>query len=225
MTQIVLMLYEDPQADSNSDKRFHLELHFSPGVKSLTAEAFKDSSFNVFKKCVALASPDGGKQDKQTDEGGSDSIVNEDGKKNLGCVGESSKARRRDSSKRDDDSSTDGQTDIDEQKQQLSPKSPRPVRCGSEDYFANGMFELDSEKQKNAIRRRHCSGRSQSECEYYSSCLGNMPAAESNNTSTLRYKAISKSLGRSWLRLILSCSVNAFTSVKTCCKTARITVA
>ena len=32
MTQIVIMLYEDPTKDSNSEERFHVELHFSPGV-------------------------------------------------------------------------------------------------------------------------------------------------------------------------------------------------
>ncbi|EDO28735.1 predicted protein [Nematostella vectensis] len=31
MTQIVLMLYEDPTADLQSDNRFHIELHFSSG--------------------------------------------------------------------------------------------------------------------------------------------------------------------------------------------------
>merc|ERR1711892_74149 len=32
MTQIVIMLYEDPTKESTSDERFHVELHFSPGV-------------------------------------------------------------------------------------------------------------------------------------------------------------------------------------------------
>lgn len=32
MTQIVIMLYEDPTKDVKSDERFHVELHFSPGV-------------------------------------------------------------------------------------------------------------------------------------------------------------------------------------------------
>jgi hypothetical protein len=32
MTQLVLMLYEDPTADVASDNRFHIELHFSPGL-------------------------------------------------------------------------------------------------------------------------------------------------------------------------------------------------
>jgi hypothetical protein len=31
LTQIVIMLYEDTSVDENSDKRFHVELHFSPG--------------------------------------------------------------------------------------------------------------------------------------------------------------------------------------------------
>ena len=32
MTQIVIMLYEDPTKDPTSEDRFHVELHFSPGV-------------------------------------------------------------------------------------------------------------------------------------------------------------------------------------------------
>lgn len=32
MTQIVIMLYEDPSKEQASDERFHVELHFSPGV-------------------------------------------------------------------------------------------------------------------------------------------------------------------------------------------------
>ncbi|XP_062411202.1 inositol hexakisphosphate and diphosphoinositol-pentakisphosphate kinase 2 isoform X8 [Sardina pilchardus] len=33
MTQIVIMLYEDPSKDPSSEERFHVELHFSPGAK------------------------------------------------------------------------------------------------------------------------------------------------------------------------------------------------
>ncbi|XP_048187128.1 inositol hexakisphosphate and diphosphoinositol-pentakisphosphate kinase 2 isoform X3 [Perognathus longimembris pacificus] len=33
MTQIVIMLYEDPNKDVSSEERFHVELHFSPGAK------------------------------------------------------------------------------------------------------------------------------------------------------------------------------------------------
>jgi len=32
MTQIVIMLYEDPTKEKTSEERFHVELHFSPGV-------------------------------------------------------------------------------------------------------------------------------------------------------------------------------------------------
>ncbi|XP_020864859.1 inositol hexakisphosphate and diphosphoinositol-pentakisphosphate kinase 1 isoform X5 [Phascolarctos cinereus] len=35
MTQIVIMLYEDNTQDPSSEKRFHVELHFSPGVKGV----------------------------------------------------------------------------------------------------------------------------------------------------------------------------------------------
>lgn len=32
MTQLVLMLYEDPTAEVGAENRFHIELHFSPGT-------------------------------------------------------------------------------------------------------------------------------------------------------------------------------------------------
>ncbi len=32
MTQVVIMLYEDPTKDPCSEQQFHVELHFSPGV-------------------------------------------------------------------------------------------------------------------------------------------------------------------------------------------------
>ncbi|KAF6721519.1 Inositol hexakisphosphate and diphosphoinositol-pentakisphosphate kinase 1 [Oryzias melastigma] len=38
MTQIVIMLYEDNNKDLTSDERFHVEFHFSPGVKGCDDE-------------------------------------------------------------------------------------------------------------------------------------------------------------------------------------------
>lgn len=44
MTQLVLMLYEDPKADPLSDHRFHVELHFSPGAKTMDDPKFLAST-------------------------------------------------------------------------------------------------------------------------------------------------------------------------------------
>ncbi|MGH0166172.1 UNVERIFIED_CONTAM: hypothetical protein FKN15_077494 [Acipenser sinensis] len=38
MTQIVIMIYEDNNKDPSSEERFHVELHFSPGVKGCEEE-------------------------------------------------------------------------------------------------------------------------------------------------------------------------------------------
>ncbi|XP_034091803.1 inositol hexakisphosphate and diphosphoinositol-pentakisphosphate kinase 1 isoform X4 [Gymnodraco acuticeps] len=38
MTQIVIMLYEDNNKDPSSEERFHVEIHFSPGVKGCEDE-------------------------------------------------------------------------------------------------------------------------------------------------------------------------------------------
>lgn len=49
LTQIVIMLYEDPNVDVDSDKRFHVELHFSPGSYSdldLPSQTIKTSLKN-----------------------------------------------------------------------------------------------------------------------------------------------------------------------------------
>uniref|UniRef100_A0A8C4RZS8 Inositol hexakisphosphate and diphosphoinositol-pentakisphosphate kinase n=1 Tax=Erpetoichthys calabaricus TaxID=27687 RepID=A0A8C4RZS8_ERPCA len=45
MTQIVIMLYEDPSKDVSSDDRFHVELHFSPGAKGCEEDKNLPSGF------------------------------------------------------------------------------------------------------------------------------------------------------------------------------------
>uniref|UniRef100_A0A1A8FDC2 Inositol hexakisphosphate and diphosphoinositol-pentakisphosphate kinase n=2 Tax=Nothobranchius korthausae TaxID=1143690 RepID=A0A1A8FDC2_9TELE len=45
MTQIVIMLYEDNNKDISSEERFHVELHFSPGVKNIEEEEHAPTGF------------------------------------------------------------------------------------------------------------------------------------------------------------------------------------
>uniref|UniRef100_A0A6I8RXK8 Inositol hexakisphosphate and diphosphoinositol-pentakisphosphate kinase n=1 Tax=Xenopus tropicalis TaxID=8364 RepID=A0A6I8RXK8_XENTR len=45
MTQIVIMLYEDPNKDVSSEERFHVELHFSPGAKGCEEDKNLPSGF------------------------------------------------------------------------------------------------------------------------------------------------------------------------------------
>uniref|UniRef100_A0A4W3JYD4 Inositol hexakisphosphate and diphosphoinositol-pentakisphosphate kinase n=1 Tax=Callorhinchus milii TaxID=7868 RepID=A0A4W3JYD4_CALMI len=45
MTQIVIMLYEDPNKDPSSEERFHVELHFSPGAKGCEEDKNIPSGF------------------------------------------------------------------------------------------------------------------------------------------------------------------------------------
>uniref|UniRef100_A0A8C5FCW9 Inositol hexakisphosphate and diphosphoinositol-pentakisphosphate kinase n=1 Tax=Gadus morhua TaxID=8049 RepID=A0A8C5FCW9_GADMO len=45
MTQIVIMLYEDNKKDISSEERFHVELHFSPGVKGVGEEENAPTGF------------------------------------------------------------------------------------------------------------------------------------------------------------------------------------
>ncbi|KAM4630608.1 inositol hexakisphosphate and diphosphoinositol-pentakisphosphate kinase 2 isoform 2-T2 [Polymixia lowei] len=62
MTQIVIMLYEDNNKDISSEERFHVELHFSPGVKGVEEEENAPTGFGF-----RPASSENGQ--KQTDHG------------------------------------------------------------------------------------------------------------------------------------------------------------
>ncbi|XP_058252568.1 inositol hexakisphosphate and diphosphoinositol-pentakisphosphate kinase 1 isoform X5 [Hemibagrus wyckioides] len=60
MTQIVIMLYEDNNKDPSSEERFHVELHFSPGVRSCRDEenapmgfGFRPASSEVLSESTA----------------------------------------------------------------------------------------------------------------------------------------------------------------------------
>ncbi|XP_034049943.1 inositol hexakisphosphate and diphosphoinositol-pentakisphosphate kinase 2 isoform X3 [Thalassophryne amazonica] len=63
MTQIVIMLYEDNNKDLSSEERFHVELHFSPGVKGIEEEENAPTGFG-FRPASAEVNGQ-----KQTDPG------------------------------------------------------------------------------------------------------------------------------------------------------------
>ncbi|XP_077329486.1 inositol hexakisphosphate and diphosphoinositol-pentakisphosphate kinase 1 isoform X21 [Lithobates pipiens] len=62
MTQIVIMLYEDNNKDPSSEERFHVELHFSPGVKGCEEDEKAPLGFG-FRPASAES------EDKKTDQG------------------------------------------------------------------------------------------------------------------------------------------------------------
>ncbi|KAG8440584.1 hypothetical protein GDO86_006364 [Hymenochirus boettgeri] len=62
MTQIVIMLYEDNNKDPASEERFHVELHFSPGVKGSDEDEKAPLGFG-FRPASAE------NEDKKTDQG------------------------------------------------------------------------------------------------------------------------------------------------------------
>ncbi|XP_062417882.1 inositol hexakisphosphate and diphosphoinositol-pentakisphosphate kinase 2 isoform X19 [Pungitius pungitius] len=66
MTQIVIMLYEDNNKDISSEERFHVELHFSPGVKGVEEEENAPTGFG-FRPASAEVERQNGQ--KQTDPG------------------------------------------------------------------------------------------------------------------------------------------------------------
>ncbi|XP_073692058.1 inositol hexakisphosphate and diphosphoinositol-pentakisphosphate kinase 2 isoform X1 [Garra rufa] len=70
MTQIVIMLYEDNNKDPSSEERFHVELHFSPGVKVSEEE----SAPMGFGFRPASAEND----QKQTDPGSLENLVRDE---------------------------------------------------------------------------------------------------------------------------------------------------
>ena len=52
MTQLVLLLYEDPKADPLSENRFHVEMHFSPGAKTMDDPEFLTRNSPTRKRSV-----------------------------------------------------------------------------------------------------------------------------------------------------------------------------
>ncbi|XP_047436443.1 inositol hexakisphosphate and diphosphoinositol-pentakisphosphate kinase 2 isoform X7 [Mugil cephalus] len=62
MTQIVIMLYEDNNKDISSEERFHVELHFSPGVKGVEEEENAPTGFGFRPASAEVARQNGRKQ-------------------------------------------------------------------------------------------------------------------------------------------------------------------
>ncbi|KAK0155483.1 Inositol hexakisphosphate and diphosphoinositol-pentakisphosphate kinase 1 [Merluccius polli] len=71
MTQIVIMLYEDNNKDISSNERFHVELHFSPGVKGVEEEENAPTGFGF-----RPASSENGQ--KQTDPGSLEDLTRDE---------------------------------------------------------------------------------------------------------------------------------------------------
>ncbi|XP_063026188.1 inositol hexakisphosphate and diphosphoinositol-pentakisphosphate kinase 1 isoform X8 [Melospiza melodia melodia] len=72
MTQIVIMLYEDNNKDPSSEERFHVELHFSPGVKGCEEDRNIPTGFG-FRPASAE------NEDKKADQGSLEDLSREKG--------------------------------------------------------------------------------------------------------------------------------------------------
>nr|XP_009484777.1 PREDICTED: inositol hexakisphosphate and diphosphoinositol-pentakisphosphate kinase 1 [Pelecanus crispus] len=72
MTQIVIMLYEDNNKDPSSEERFHVELHFSPGVKGCEEDRNVPTGFG-FRPASAE------NEDKKADQGSLEDLSKEKG--------------------------------------------------------------------------------------------------------------------------------------------------
>nr|XP_009668412.1 PREDICTED: inositol hexakisphosphate and diphosphoinositol-pentakisphosphate kinase 1 isoform X9 [Struthio camelus australis] len=72
MTQIVIMLYEDNNKDPSSEERFHVELHFSPGVKGCEEDGNVPTGFG-FRPASAE------NEDKKADQGSLEDLSKEKG--------------------------------------------------------------------------------------------------------------------------------------------------
>ncbi|XP_065590246.1 inositol hexakisphosphate and diphosphoinositol-pentakisphosphate kinase 1 isoform X4 [Cyrtonyx montezumae] len=70
MTQIVIMLYEDNNKDPSSEERFHVELHFSPGVKGCEEDRNVPTGFG-FRPASAES------EDKKADQGSLEDLSKE----------------------------------------------------------------------------------------------------------------------------------------------------
>lgn len=189
MTQIVLMLYEDPQADKNSEKRFHIELHFSPGVKCQFEVAGKDSRLSVL-------------QNKNNDL-----KPTEETAKSKEQYRPDKKHESRNATVLTEEETEDTKTDCRSQdgldstmveKANLVQKMPPKLEgTGSGNLKAEQLLPGGNDKKNTIISRRQNSGRSRSESEYPTKSLDNLvESSGKRGDAVLRHKAISKSLGK-----------------------------
>ncbi|XP_070074585.1 inositol hexakisphosphate and diphosphoinositol-pentakisphosphate kinase isoform X3 [Drosophila takahashii] len=87
MSQIVIMLYEDPTKDPTSEERFHVELHFSPGVNCCVQKnlppgpGFRPHSHGDNACNVSLQSSDESNPSRIEEENDSNSGEEREGKK------------------------------------------------------------------------------------------------------------------------------------------------
>lgn len=179
MTQIVLMLYEDPQADSNSDKRFHIELHFSPGVKSLLDDGGKDSISTAFT-AENITNPRAVEMTSQRDED-NDRLKN--------CKAESIERKRKSPCGDEDGSLSDSLKSVETDGEFTTDgggSSPEPVE--------QTLSGVEDEK-KEIFSCRSKAARSMSECHEYleKTRLRTDVVGRSDSDN---YKNISKSLGK-----------------------------
>ncbi|NXQ61079.1 VIP1 kinase, partial [Anthoscopus minutus] len=79
MTQIVIMLYEDNNKDPSSEERFHVELHFSPGVKGCEEDRNIPTGFG-FRPASAE------NEDKKADQGSLEDLSNKKGSDEPDCA-------------------------------------------------------------------------------------------------------------------------------------------
>ena len=189
------MLYEDPQADTNSDKRFHIELHFSPGVKCNLEEAAKDSRLNIFQKQpkdVAFSPTKKKTQAECEQEGRSgrlESSVNQNKEHKIdGTRLVETKAK----TTQTDCSQQERKTSITEGTERLSLKSPKLEATSPDGLLVEQMLAGSSEKKREIINIRQKCRRSQSECEYSTKAADNIDVSGNN----MKSKAISKSMGK-----------------------------
>ncbi|XP_037724114.1 inositol hexakisphosphate and diphosphoinositol-pentakisphosphate kinase isoform X15 [Drosophila subpulchrella] len=101
MSQIVIMLYEDPTKDPTSEERFHVELHFSPGVNCCVQKnlppgpGFRPHSHGDNACNVSLQSSDESNPARIEEENDSNSGEEREGKKR-GTTGQRSSDRNAD---------------------------------------------------------------------------------------------------------------------------------
>ncbi|XP_074405075.1 inositol hexakisphosphate and diphosphoinositol-pentakisphosphate kinase 1 isoform X7 [Zonotrichia albicollis] len=79
MTQIVIMLYEDNNKDPSSEERFHVELHFSPGVKGCEEDRNIPTGFG-FRPASAE------NEEKKADQGSLEDLSREKGSDEADCA-------------------------------------------------------------------------------------------------------------------------------------------
>ncbi|RZF33266.1 hypothetical protein LSTR_LSTR007611 [Laodelphax striatellus] len=151
MSQIVVMLYEDPTKDPSSDERFHVKLHFSPGFNCCVQKnlppgpGFRPHSRSEQSQSQSQSTLSGGRSDQEDNCPRSDAEDSSTPQTPARC----------------DSPGTEGNSPVEKKTIEISTRpriktsAPIPINVASGEHEAHGDTDADAKGPLTASARLH----------------------------------------------------------------------